>query len=274
MSMPHPEPMSSADPPSSASIASASWAELAAELDRWGEAGRVAKLWWRDDDATTATPQLARLLRVAGGTPLALAVVPAFATADLASLLHAVPSVKVLQHGWRHANRALRGKKSEYPSGLSASVLAAEATRGHDRLAALFGPRALPIFVPPWNRIAPELLAVLADSGIAAVSTIASAATSEHPASLPAGLALIDTHVDLTDWKGGRQFIGAAVALGALVAWLRRNRLGAPASAGPIGILTHHMIMDSGTAAFLEDLTELVAGHRAARWIDIAEVLR
>jgi hypothetical protein len=266
-SMPRLEPM-----PNVAS--SAAWAELVAELDRWGETGRTTELWWRDDDAVAATPQLYELLRVAGGTPLALAVVPALATADLAALLRDAPSLAVLQHGWRHVNRATVGKKSEYPSGLPASVLAAEVTKGRERLAALFGPRALPIFVPPWNRIAPELLAILADSEIAAVSTIASSAISEHPADLPAGLALIDTHVDLTDWKGGQRFIGTAAALGSLVAWLRRDRLGGAASAGPIGILTHHMIMDRGTAAFLEDLTELVAGHRAARWIDIAEVLR
>ncbi len=70
------------------------------------------------------------------------------------------PRSAVLQHGWRHANRARSGKKSEFPSGLSASVAAAEIAAGRDRLAALFGSRALPVFVPPWNRFAPELLAV------------------------------------------------------------------------------------------------------------------
>ena len=30
----------------------AGWPDLTAELDRWGEAGRTATLWWRDDDAT------------------------------------------------------------------------------------------------------------------------------------------------------------------------------------------------------------------------------
>ncbi|HEX2150865.1 MAG TPA: hypothetical protein VHG31_02565 [Stellaceae bacterium] len=268
------ELMPSAAPPPAASVAATDWPELVAELDRWGEAGRIAKLWWRDDDAAAATPALGNLLRIAGGTPIALAVIPALATADLVAPLCGAPSSVVLQHGWRHANRAIEGKKSEYPSGLPAFVAAAEIAAGRDRLAALFGPRALPVFVAPWNRIAPELLAVLAEAGIASVSTIASEKSLTPPTGMPAGLGLIDVHVDLTNWKGGRGFIGTAAALGWLVAWLRRVRLGNAAAASPLGILTHHLIMDCETAEFLERLIKVVAGHRAARWVDIAEVLR
>ncbi|MFV2092926.1 MAG: hypothetical protein ACC634_07570, partial [Hyphomicrobiales bacterium] len=39
-------------------------AALLAELDCWNGAGRRADLWLRDDDATTATPALARLLEL------------------------------------------------------------------------------------------------------------------------------------------------------------------------------------------------------------------
>ena len=267
------DPIPSAAPLAMASMAAADWAELEAELDCWGEAGRIAKLWWRDDDAVAATPELATLLRIAGGRPVALAVIPALATADLAAALAGAPAAGVLQHGWRHANRG-QGKKSEYPSGLSASVAAAEIAAGRDCLAALFGSRAQRVFVPPWNRIAPELLAVVAASGIAAVSTIASPTKPGNSTDQPTGLGVIDVHVDLTDWKGGRRFIGTAKALGGLVFWLRRARLGNAAAAGPIGILTHHLIMDRETAAFVAALQERIAGHRAARWVDIAELLR
>jgi predicted glycosyltransferase len=251
----------------------ADWSDLVTELDCWGEAGRVASLWWRDDDTVTATPELAGLRRIAGDTPLALAVIPAPATASLAGALHGTQSIRVLQHGWHHANRATAGKKSEYPSGLSASVVAAEVITGSERLALLFGKRALPVFVPPWNRIAPELLPILAANGITVLSTIASSKISASPTVMPKGLARIDTHVDLTDWKNGKRFIGTAVALGALVFWLRRCRLGDMAGYRPIGILTHHMIMDGETAVFLEGLIRVVAGHRAARWVDIAELV-
>lgn len=251
----------------------ADWSALLAELDCWGEADRIAKLWWRDDDAAVAAPELAALLRIADGTPIALAVIPALATVDLASMLRDLPLVAVLQHGWRHANRAVEGKKSEYPSGLPASVAAAEIAAGRDRLAALFGTRTLPVFVPPWNRIAPGLLSVLTDSGIAAVSTFASTRQPEWSPRLPPGLALLDTHVDLTDWKDGKRFIGATAALGSLVFWLRHVRLGNRPPNHAIGILTHHMVMDRETAAFVGQLVELVAGHAAGRWVDIAEML-
>jgi hypothetical protein len=40
------------------------WPDLVAELDRWGETGHVASLWWRDDDAVAPTPVLTALLKV------------------------------------------------------------------------------------------------------------------------------------------------------------------------------------------------------------------
>jgi hypothetical protein len=91
---------------------------------------------------------------------------------------------------------------------------------------------------------------------------------------LPPGLAGIDVHVDLVAWQGNRGFIGAAAALGGLVGHLRANRLGAAASAGPIGILTHHLIMDGPTAAFLDRLIALIRGHAASRWATAAELLQ
>ncbi len=131
----------------------AGWPDLVDELDRWGEAGRVAPLWWRDDDAVAATPQLDALLALAGEVPLALAVIPARARFELADALARRPRVAVLQHGWRHANRAAGGRKSEYPEGRPAGVVGAEIAAGQARLKAMFGPRALPVLVPPWNRI-------------------------------------------------------------------------------------------------------------------------
>lgn len=247
----------------------AHWTDLAAELDRWGEAGRIAMLWWRDDDAATASPRLAELLRLAGTAPLALAVIPSLAQADLADALRNAPSVAVLQHGWRHVSWVQHGKKNEYPGDRSRASVAAELTAGRALLTGLFGERALPVFVPPWNRFAPELLPLLPDGGVSALSTIASPRT----ACLPPGLASLDVHVDLTAWRGDRGFIGTEAALGQLAGWLRQHRLGATA-AGPIGILTHHLVMDGATAAFLDCLGTLIGSHAAARWTNIAELLR
>ena len=129
--------------PRVAAAMTAEWPDLIAELDRWGEAGKIASLWWRDDDAAAATPALSSLLRLAGDVPLALAVIPAELDPDLPGFLRPMAQVAVLQHGWRHANHAAPGaKKSEYPASRAEATVSAELTGGHDRLAACFGPQA------------------------------------------------------------------------------------------------------------------------------------
>src|SRR5690606_4881180 len=95
------------------------WEALDAELDRWGQSGRTAWLWWRDDDAAEITPALERLLALHRDTavPLTIAVVPATATPELAGRLNAEPAVTIAQHGLAHVNHAaVTQKKSEFPS--------------------------------------------------------------------------------------------------------------------------------------------------------------
>src|SRR5438270_10429423 len=81
----------------------ACWPDLIDELDRWQEAERVAGLWWRDDDAAAATPQLDALLRLAEGAPLALAVISGLVEPSLPVALERKPDLAVLQHVWPHA---------------------------------------------------------------------------------------------------------------------------------------------------------------------------
>ncbi len=251
----------------------AEWPDLVVELDRWEEAGRVAPLWWRDDDAATPTPQLDRLLALAGEAPLALAVIPADAAGELAAAVDPFPHVKVLHHGWCHANRAADypggGKKSEYPAERHPVDVADELDEGRRRLALLFGPRALPVFVPPWNRFADRFVPLLAEAGIAALSRMA----PRRGPKLPAGLAEIDVHVDVVDWHGTRGFVGAGVALGQLLAELRARRRGEADPASAVGILTHHLVMDAATADFIAELAALVDSHGAARWAGVAELV-
>ena len=127
-------PSSMNRPPSDNKATSAGWSDLAAELDRWSAAGQVAEFWWRDDDAVAPSSQLDRLLRLADGVPLALAVIPALARPELARMLNGMQKVAVLQHGWQHANHAGSGKKERIPRGRSASVVAAEIGAGIARL--------------------------------------------------------------------------------------------------------------------------------------------
>jgi hypothetical protein len=247
----------------------AEWVDLVDELDRWEEAGLVAQLWWRDDDATTPTPQLDRLLVLAGPAPLALAVIPADAKRELAAFLDVYPQVSVLRHGWRHANCAIEGKKSEYPPERHPVEVADELDEGRKHMRALFGQRVLKVFVPPWNRFASRFVPLLGEAGFVAISQIAPRKTA-----LTGGIAAIDVHLDVVDWQGGRGFVGDAPALGRLVGALRAERQGArhQATWGAVGLLTHHLVMDGPTEAFLARLGEIVATHPAALWVDIREL--
>lgn len=260
--------------PRVAAAKSAEWADLVDELDRWEEAGLVAQLWWRDDDAVAPTPQLDRLLTLAGPAPLALAVIPADAKPSLARALDGRPQVSVLHHGWCHANHATEGKKSEYPAERHPVEVADELDEGRKQLRALFGQRALKVFVPPWNRFADRFVPLLGEAGVVAISQIAPRKTPLAHGTM-GGIAVIDAHVDVVDWHGGRNFVGDAPALGRLVGALRAERHGAQhqSNRGAVGLLTHHLVMDGATEAFLARLGEIVATHPAALWVDIRELM-
>ncbi|HVH80686.1 MAG TPA: polysaccharide deacetylase family protein [Stellaceae bacterium] len=247
----------------------ADWVDLVDELDRWEEAGRVAQFWWRDDDAVAPTPQLDRLLALADGAPLALAVIPAGARDDLASALRWFPQVAVLHHGWCHKNHADSGKSSEYPPERHPVDVADEIEEGRKRLRALFGGRALPVFVPPWNRFSERFVPLLEEAGFTAISQMAP--RKNAPADKLRGLAIIDTHLDVVAWHEDRGFVGEREALDRLITELRARREGRDEAT--IGVLTHHLAMDRPTEDFLARLGKAIDAHPAARWADVSELL-
>lgn len=243
-------------------------APLLAELDAWAAVGRQATLWWRDDDATQPTPALEALLAVAAETGVApvLAVIPFAATAALAERLARAPAVRVWQHGLRHVNRAPAGAKSQElvvaaKEGNRADILH-HLAEGRARMQALFGAQFSPALVPPWNRIQSELVPGLAGVGFAALSTFKPRPT---PEAAP-GLAQLNTHVDVIDWRGGRRFIGDEATASALAAHLRARRLGNVDAAEPTGLLTHHLVMDGRAWGFLRTLFLNTKEHPAALW--------
>jgi hypothetical protein len=253
-----------------ARASAARWPDLAEELERWGEAGRVATLWWRDDDAAAASAQLDRLLAVAGDVPVALAVIPALADIALSARLTqpAGSAVAVLQHGWRHTDHSDGRRKSEFPAERSEDAAAADLVAGRVRLAELFGAAALAVLAPPWNRFDSKFLPLLAACGIGAIS-----AAGPRPLAWPnPGVFAVNVHVDLVAWNGDRGFVGEAAALALLVGHLRGRRLGRFDGAEPTGIMTHHLVQDSAAEAFLERLLAVTGAHPAARWLAAGEV--
>jgi hypothetical protein len=249
------------------------WADLVEELDRWGKAGRVATLWWRDDDAVTTSAKLDQLMGIAENVPVAIAVIPAAAEPGLAGWLarsarRITAPIFVLQHGWQHANHSAGGRKSEFPAERACEDVLSDLSTGRARLSALFGVDALPILVPPWNRFDDSFLPLLDRCGLSAISRIGS-----RRAARPAvGLTEVNVHVDLVAWAGDRAFIGEGAALGGLIGHLRARRLAEASADEPTGILTHHLVQDEAADAFLSRLIATTHAHSAARWLEAIEV--
>jgi hypothetical protein len=230
-----------------------SWNDLEDEAARWHEAGQTADLWWRDDDAADVSPALDTLLTIHRdtGVSLALAVVPARATKGLAARLGNELDVDLLQHGYAHVNHAapLSGKKIELGTERPAMLVLGELGTGRLALEQLFGMRPLTVLVPPWNRIAPALVPTLPEIGFAGLSIFG---PRRRPYPIK-GLLEVNTHVDLIDWKGGQGFVGEAAALSVLVASLARART---VSREPVGVLSHHLVMDGKAWDFLRSMWE------------------
>jgi hypothetical protein len=240
----------------------ADWDDLERELDAWAKAGREATLWWRDDDARTLTPALERLLGLSGetGTPIAIAVVPLDADAGLAERLSRFPLAAVLQHGYAHLNHAPGGvKKAELGAHRDTDSILAELARGRRLLAPFEG--ALPVLVPPWNRMDPNLLARLPTIGLEAVS-----AYKARPAAEPApGVRRANAHADLFYMKG--HFIGVRAVLKLIVDHLAARRKGLVDGDEATGLLTHHLELDDAGWAFVGKFLGHTRDHAAVRWI-------
>lgn len=244
--------------------ATADWAALDAELALWADAGRVAALWWRDDDATVPSPALDTLLAIRArlGLPIALAVIPARAQASLARRLGAEADVTVWQHGWAHMNHAPVGSaKAELGPERATAYVLGELARGGLALDQIFGAAGWThALVPPHNRIAPALAAALPQAGYVGLS----AGLGPRPRG---ARDIVNAHVDIMDW-GTRRFAGEAAALGALVASLAAHRTGAADPDEPVGFLTHHLAHDDDAWRFTEAALARLSAHRAVRFRD------
>ena len=235
------------------------WERLSRELDRW--AAGAATFWWRDDDAAAPSPVLARLLSL-GPQPLALAVIPALAVPALAQSLAGRP-VDVLQHGFSHRNHEPSGrKKIELGAARPAEVVLAELARGWARLSHLFGPRALPVLVPPWNRIDEGLVGLLAAGPYVGLSTYG-------PRPAPATGApwrVNNTHIDIIAWDPAAAFIGPNAAIDLAIGHLAARREGRTDAGEATGLLTHHLVMDADAFAFTAEFFARTARHPAVLW--------
>ncbi|MCP1336533.1 polysaccharide deacetylase family protein [Futiania mangrovi] len=235
---------------------------LARALQDAARSGGVA-LWWRDDDAARGSGALDRLLALARryGLPVVLAVIPDRVDDSLAEALAEAQGVAVAVHGIAHANRAAAGQKKQElvaADDSAAQPLLAALKNARHVLARRFPGRALPLLVPPWNRIDAPVVQGLRWAGFAALSTFGTRAEAAGT-----GLYQLNPEVDLMDWRRreGRPYPDVAAALADAIDARVTGRL-----PGPVGLLTHHLQHDETAWATLEAVLADTAAAAGVSW--------
>lgn len=241
------------------------------ELHRWADAGRIARLWLRDDDAVAASPALDDLLATLRRhrAPVLIAAIPARLEASLAPRLSGLCDVAVGVHGHAHVNHAAAGvKKSEYPASRDRSTVRDELARGLADIRNAFGDMALPVFVPPWNRAYAGIARDLVASGYRALSTFADA----HVGDDGEDIVVANAHVDVMFSPGARGGRRPDIVAGEVATMLAcaRTRTGRD---HPVGILTHHLVHDADARETLDTLLGHLANHAAVRFLHPREVI-
>jgi len=241
-----------------------SFAPLRHALDSFAEAGKTARFWLRDDDAVEPTAALDRLLALGADhhVPLTLAVIPQFTGPALAAHLQGL-AVEVAPHGWSHANHSPPNVKScELGPERAAPAVLDELATGLAHLRDLHGNRAVPVLVPPWNRIDPALIPLLPALGFRGLSVFGPEMGNPPPMH-------INVHVDLIDWHGTRGARDPSVVVADIV-----NRLAVVQETGAVvGYMTHHRVHDAAAWDFTGRLFAITATHPGASWHRLSDLL-
>lgn len=244
------------------------WAALSAELDAWSQVGRVADLWWRDDDATSPGPKLDKLIDLTTDAGLLLATIPASVNTELRPVVEHAPHVRVGQHGFAHINHAPRGKGvGAWELGLHRGQVAVleDLDQGRDILQQLFGGMFIDVVIPPWNRIDSALFQPIAERGFRGISRFGARDqkyVTDH-------CVFVNSHCDPIKWKSGPRFTGEAKAINQLISHLQSRRTGKVDGDEPTGVLTHHVDLDDAGWAFCSRLVEILNAHPAAVWSSV-----
>ncbi len=248
------------------------WSPLDKALARAEDRDCPIGFWWRDDDAVAHTPKLDRLLNLAERyeASIGLAAIPETLQHSLADRLQGQETAYALVHGWSHANHAPPGeKKAEFGHHRPVASMAAEAADALQKARNCLGERLLPVFVPPWNRIAPELLPLLPGLGYQAASTFRDRDRHRNVNDL----VRINTHLDPVDWRGTRSLADVDALVAQLAGAVERRIGGAADPDEPIGLLTHHLVHDEPIWFFCEQMLAHLL-RRKVRFLQIHRLFR
>jgi hypothetical protein len=141
---------------------------------------------------------------------------------------------------------------------------------GWKRLDDAFGPRALPVFVPPWNRMAPDLAQRLPAIGMLGLSTFGRA----REAAAIAEVIQRNADWDPMDWRGHRGLKPRALLIDQLCDLIEQRPGHGETGGLPIGLLTHHLAHDGWVHEFLSELIARLAQSSAVRFLPADRVFR
>jgi hypothetical protein len=222
-------------------------------------------IFFRADDIAAPGSRFTRLLEVFSfhRAPLCLAVVPAWLTPARWQAIQGIGKNAAHlwcwhQHGWRHVNHEIEGRKQEFGPRRTPADLAHDILRGRQRLGNLMGKNFYPAFTPPWNRCGPAALEVLKDAGYLAVSR----SRGSRPPS-PPGLPSFDVDVDLHTRKEESPQTG----------WDNLfNELHRAISSGGCGIMIHHQRMNSAAFDFLDILLKALKAQNKLQLVHFMDL--
>jgi hypothetical protein len=247
--------------------------DIASRIERCIAAGCGQKakrgeslIFFRADDIAAPGNQFSRLIKLFSQykVPLCLAVVPAWLTRPRWLAIERVGEKNASlwcwhQHGWRHINHEITGKKQEFGAARPRADLEHDIGYGKRRLENLLGNVFYPAFTPPWNRCDQKTLDVLKELDYAAISR--SRGSKPPP---PEGLLNFDVNVDLHTRKEKRPGAGWDNLFSDL-----QQAIGS----GRCGIMIHHQRMNQAAFDFLEILIVALVRNKKLNLVHFKDLL-
>ena len=224
-------------------------------------------IFFRADDVAAPGRKLAKLMDVfkRHRVPLCLAVVPAWLTGRRWQYLKGLEAKESSlwcwhQHGWRHLNHEINGKKQEFGASRSRSDIKRDLVLGKRRLEDLMEAKFYPVFTPPWNRCSLSTLQLLGELGYVAVSRYRGS-MPRAPGKLPDFYANVDLHT--------RKERDPAAGWDRLLEELQQA-----VSSKFCGIMIHHQRMNEAAFDFLEMLLRILAKRRELQLVNYKDLAK
>ena len=248
------------------------WDILNQELDQWQKDGRTAIFWWRDDGAGKLNNQLDRLLKLRKklDISIALSAIPTLVDNLFWSRLSHEESIEILQNGYSHYNFAdTYEAKTELNGTRPIEHILADLAVGMQKRAQ--HPKALPVLVPPWNHIAPQLIPLLPEIGYCGLSSLGPRPSPMLPPTLKQNNVHISPFGNLNN-KDTHTFLGTQLSISKAIINLKDTRTKKNNGRDIIGLLSQHDIQDEDTWVFIEKFITYTKYHQAVKWTSASDV--